>query len=187
MTATEPDGPPSTVVSESDRWAKDYQDFRHGRMARVQTAAQQWLGTITALLGLFGAATVVAGRTTVAALPPWEQLATFIGAILVYFLAGAAVLEGARATFGGLGLKPDGPSPVAPRTRWGRFKGILKKWWKPEALTGQLVDYIRTYEEKTDELRTHLHRSRLLGIAAAAMSGFLGCILLLFEVIAPKH
>jgi hypothetical protein len=90
-------------------WSENYQAFFHDRLGRTQSAAQQWLATITALLGLFSVAIVVGGGKSVSDLPHSQRLGVFVGAVVVYFLAFVSVLMGALATWGGLsGRTADG-------------------------------------------------------------------------------
>jgi len=42
-------------ADDSAAWIADYDDLQRARLTRVQSAAQQWLTTITALLGLLSA------------------------------------------------------------------------------------------------------------------------------------
>jgi hypothetical protein len=86
-------------------WAGDYDKLVHGRLERVQASAQQWLSTITALLGLFSAAIVVGGATSVGDLSMSARRLVFAAAVTVYTLAFLAVVLGAAATFGGLGTR----------------------------------------------------------------------------------
>jgi len=86
-------------------WASDYDKLVHGRLERVQASAQQWLSTITALLGLFSAAIVVGGANSVSDLSTSARRLVFAGAVTVYTVAFLAVVLGAAATFGGLGTR----------------------------------------------------------------------------------
>ena len=92
-------------ASDQEQWVGDYESFRHGRLERVQASAQQWLATITALLGLFSAAVVVGGGSSVSDLSAAERKVVFVVAVVVYSAAFVAVVIGAMATFGGLGLR----------------------------------------------------------------------------------
>ena len=196
-------------VTEAQRWADDYQDFVHTRMTRVQTAAQQWLVTMTALLGVFSAITVLGGPATIDTTPTgaaqWVVLSL---AGLVYLLAFAAVCYRALATFGGLGLRPttaperayagdaaavqtwpaSDPVRLADEvTRLARMRRDTprQEWWNARPLSGGIRAYIDSYEFKTNTLRANLHRSRILGIAAAILSGVLAWTLLLLRVLHP--
>jgi hypothetical protein len=193
----------------NDRWQEDYEDFIHGRMVRVQAAAQQWLVTMTSLLGLFSAVVVVGGGNAIEKVPHGIAQATIVAlAAVVYILAFVAVYQGAKATFGGLGLRPagseerayakeasglqndDGPHDLAPlaeiegRIRKKQGLDQWREWWSPPPLLGGVHAYVETYEHKTNRLRTHLHRSRVLGIVASVLSGVLGWALLLLRATA---
>ena len=170
------------TTSEDERWAADYQDFVHTRMARVQTAAQQWLVTMTALLSVFSAVVVVGSPATIDTTPAGAARWIILGlAGVVYLLAFAAVYKGARATFGGLGLSQS--TEDSARLIQSGFGARLAKWWNPEPISGDVAAYRNEYETKTNTLRTHLHRSRVLGISAAILSGVLAWTLLLLRVI----
>jgi hypothetical protein len=91
-------------AGDSDRWLADYDTFRHTRLERVQGSAQQWLGTITALLGLFSAAIVVSSSTVSGLSDGWRRF-VFVSAVVLYSFVLLGVGFGAWATFGGLGLR----------------------------------------------------------------------------------
>ncbi|MBN9099332.1 MAG: hypothetical protein J0I49_14635 [Pseudonocardia sp.] len=198
-------------VAEAQRWTDDYQDFVHTRMIRVQAAAQQWLVTMTALLGVFSAVTVLGGPTTIDTAPAGAAQWIVLGmAGLVYLLAFAAVYYGALATFGGLGLRPATPQErdyardaaalqtcpdssntdqlAADVTRLARLRRATprQEWWRARPISGGVRAYIDSYEFKTNTLRANLHRSRVLGISAAILSGVLAWTLLLLRVLHPS-
>jgi hypothetical protein len=95
---------PPAPSSDSDRWLADYEKFRHSRLERVQGSAQQWLGTITALLGLFSAAIVISSSAVSGLSDGWRHF-VFVSAVLLYVVVLLGVGFGAWATFGGLGLR----------------------------------------------------------------------------------
>ena len=196
----------SIPQEERERWAADYQEFVHTRMARVQAAAAQWLTTMTALLGVFSAVVVVGGSTTIDAVPVgWPRWSVLGLAAAVYALTFAAVYQGAQAGFGGLGVRP----PTAEEQSYERAARALQtdpppedaeqrsrelartrrctppsSWWYAQPLLGGPDAYAASYELITNTLRTRLHRSRVLGIAAAVLSGVLAWMVLLLHVLA---
>lgn len=55
-------GPAYNFPDEEDRrWETEAQDLRHTGLERVQTAAEKWTASLTALLGTFAAVSFVAG------------------------------------------------------------------------------------------------------------------------------
>jgi hypothetical protein len=191
-----------TATQEADSWKKDYDDFVHGRMARVQTAAQQWLVTMTALLGLFSTAIIVGGANTIDKVSLPQPLVIALAAV-VYLLALAAEIYGALATFGGLGLHPVSEderryAEIArelqhdcrdPKEQLKTAKKLRAKqhrlkteWihdnWSPLALVGGPNAYKDRYELRTNKLREYLHRSRVLGALAALAPGLLSFLVL---------
>jgi hypothetical protein len=108
--------------------------------------------------------------------------------MLVYGLTFIAVVFGAGATFGGLGLGL--PPPALPDKLKGLLPGRLLpvsaelwKLWKPTPLADALPTYSwERYKQHqlgmADRLRRYLHRSRLLGIAAALLAGALALVVL---------
>jgi hypothetical protein len=205
------------VDPDRERWEQDFRDFVHGRMARVQSAAQQWLVTITALLGLFSAAVVVGGGGSgIGKLPgAWPGVVVGLAAV-VYGVAFRAVWEGALATFRGLGVR----LPNEDETRYAAEAEKLRDWketdrneldralnraralaklstqgskwktfadmWSPPPLVGGVSAYRDRYELQTNSLRRHLHRSRVLGVLAAILSGALAWLVLLLNVVYPS-
>jgi hypothetical protein len=61
-------------------------------------------------------------------------------------------------------------------------KPPLKEWWSPTELAGNRRYTWETYRDhqlsQVDKLRTHLHRSRLLGIAATLFAAVLALVVL---------
>lgn len=233
---------------DTGQWDLDYQTFRHGRLERVQDSARQWLGTITALLGLFSAAIVVGGGNSVSDLSSTWRRVVFFAAVLVYALAFYSVGIGAAATFGGLGLRPpnvndldsyieretgkaDAAVDVARYYRNAAHRArpeqaaaqlelalaaeqqislrrhqvllaqarkkqlesvrerkvlagvaVVSSWWHTfwgsNAPNGDAFDYRFNYERQADKRRARLHKSRVFGILAAALSGVLAMTLL---------
>ena len=97
--------PAGSGNDDTASWVAEYDALAHGRLERVQGAAQQWLTTTTALLGLFSAAIVVGGTNSVSDLSQRGRASVFVAAFLVYAVAFLALVLGALATFGGLGVR----------------------------------------------------------------------------------
>jgi hypothetical protein len=176
--------------SEAAAWEREFQQFVHGRVALTQTGAQSWLAVMTTLLGLFSAVVVVNGSTAISELPvgPVGRVLVFGFAVLVYGLTFIAVIYGALATFGGLGLGLPGPPlpNTLNRLSPGPLRPVGKKlweWWTPTPMAHWLPilsgETYRIHQlPLADRLRRYLRRSRLLGIAAALLAGGLALMVL---------
>jgi hypothetical protein len=168
-----------------------------GRLSKVrawprshtQSAAQSWVGVMTTLLGLFSAVVVVSGGTTISELPVGTggKALVFVLAVITFGFAFTAVVNGAQATFGGGGL---GLTPKPPDKGWlmklpEGLRIRVVSWatlWRPLPLVGDPNYRWEIYRVRqltqADELRVHLHRSRLLGVIAALLAGSLALVVL---------
>ena len=171
-------GPSPRANPSGDGWAEDLENFVRGRVNRVQTAAQFWLGTMTTLLGLFSALIVFNGGQSLAELPVGTpvRIVLYVATVTVYCCAFGAVVLGARATFGGLTLaQGDEPATRTP-LRWVASK------WSPDSMDDPTDFGWREFREhqmaRADRLRTHLHRSRALGVLAILLAGLLALVVL---------
>ena len=72
--------PAGSGNDDTASWVAEYDALAHGRLERVQAAAQQWLTTTTALLGLFSAAIVVGGTNSVSDLSQRGRAFVFVAA-----------------------------------------------------------------------------------------------------------
>jgi hypothetical protein len=175
--------------ADAASWRREFQEWKHGRAARMQTSAQSWLGVMTTLLGLFSTVVVINRGTALSELPVGTvgRGLLFGLAVIAYGLAFAAVVSGALATFSGLGLG----LVTRPRLKgWlGRLPDPLRakavEWvtlWSPSPLAGHPDFRWETYRDhqlsQADKLRRYLHRSRLLGIAAAFLAAVLALVVL---------
>jgi hypothetical protein len=163
--------PPPEDRADAALWRGEFREFVRGRAARMQTSAQSWLGVMTTLLGLFSAVVVISRGTAISELPVgtgWRAV-VFALAVIAYGLVFTAVVMGALATFGGLGLGIGTKPP-------------LKEWWSPTELAGNRRYTWETYRDhqlsQADKLRTHLHRSRLLGVVATLFAAVLALVVL---------
>jgi hypothetical protein len=175
--------------TDATLWRDEFRNFVHGRVTHMQTSAQSWLGVMTTLLGLFSAVVVLSGGTTISQLPVGRlgRGLVFALAVIAFGLAFTAVVIGARATFGGLGL---GLRPKPPFTGWlgklpKRLQAKAATWWtfwSPLSLAAHPDFTWETYRNRqlrqADELRRYLHRSRILGIAAAFLAAVLALVVL---------
>ena len=162
--------------ADADAWQAELQTFVHGRLERGQKAAESWLAILTTLLGLFGAVVVLNGGRAISDIrggSGWRAAALIIAAI-VFGLAFAAIYEGLRATWGGLSGGGLWRTP-APGL-WNR----LRDEWSPGDLDLEHVtrEVFRDYNQRRSNLtRRYLHRSRILGVLAAAMAGALALLI----------
>jgi hypothetical protein len=180
------------AAPEAMAWTRELQDFTTRRLALVQTAAQSWLAVMTTLLGLVSVVAVLNHGTAISELPIGllGRAAVFAVAVVVYLLAFIAVVYGALATFGGLGLpKPqDAPSPAAAGSRRAQprqqapLHAKLHEWWTPIPDAGRpepgWEEYKRSRVRQADEFCRYLHRSRILGVLAALGVGVLAIVVL---------
>jgi len=70
------------------------------QLADIRTAAEKWLGGLTALFGLFGLAGVVTSRSTLTSLATGWQVVIAIGVVVSAGLAGLAIYRIYRAAYG---------------------------------------------------------------------------------------
>jgi hypothetical protein len=177
--------------SDAAEWRREYRQFVHGRVAQTQAQAQSWLGVMSTLLGLFSAVVVIGHGTAINELPVGTggRGLVFVLAVVAYGLAIRAVVYGAQATWGGLGLGPPpttGEATAQKRsTPPGQEDTGFRSWWSPTPLAEQLPsdtweEYRDSQLELADKLRRRLHRSRLLGVAAVLLAGILAMAVLGF-------
>jgi hypothetical protein len=186
----QPATPPKDEVGAA-AWKKEFEEFGPARVAQVNASAQAWLGIMTTLLGLFSAVVVLNQGSAIGELPIGRvgRGILFTLAVIVYGFAFIAVVYGAAAVSGGLGFGLERPSPPKSLTKWSKALGLsqpawhLWQFWNPEPLSPLPPNY--TWErfrqhrlERAETLRTHLHRSRLLGVAAAILAGVLALAVL---------
>ena len=109
--------------------------------------------------------------------------------MVAYGLAIRAVVYGAEATWGGLGLGPPPTTGEAtaqkPSTPPCQEDTGFRSWWSPTPLAEQLPsdtweEYKDSQLELADKLRRRLHRSRLVGVAAVLLAGILAMAVLGF-------
>jgi hypothetical protein len=162
--------------ADADAWQAELQDFVHGRLERAQKAAASWLVTLTTLLGLFGAVIVLNGGTAISGIRGgfgWRAAAVIIAAA-TFALAFAAIYEGLSTTFAGL---TGGGWSTHRHDLWRRLR---RAWSPPDSHPEQLTwDGFREWNQRRpNEIRRRLHRSRILGILAAAMAGLLALLII---------
>lgn len=169
--------------AEAAAWTEEYRAFLRGRVARVQGAAQTWLGIMTTLLGLFSLLVLLNQGQALGDLPvatSW-RVVLYVIAALAFGTAFAAVVLGARATFGGIGAAEGAGDSAAPGP-WARAAQWIRTKWSPEPLVMEWdrdwTLYRDRQQELSNHLRTQLHRSRLLGVLAALLVGLLALAVL---------
>jgi hypothetical protein len=158
----------SDTLKADASWNDNYQTFLNSRLERTQGAAQQWLTTITALLGLFSVAIVVGGGKSVSDLSDLQRWLVFLAAVIVYSLAFVSVLQGALATWGGLSRR------TADRKDLAKYmtdeKGMAEKADQDADEYKRAEDAVHAdakaaYRElataKEREAKMHWHQSRL--------------------------
>ncbi len=150
-------------------WQKAFDDFMVGRLQRIQSSAQTWLSVITSLLSLFSAAVVVGGGKSIKEIPggPAWRSVLFGWAAIVYIIAAAAVVYAASATFGGLSIRVEGTDSRSRLTRlWTPVDPPDLSHWTYQNYRAKCV-------AQAPKARKRLHRARILGLAAAGLSGAL--------------
>src|SRR5262245_30621939 len=173
------DDPVAETAAEAQAWTDDYHAFLRGRVASVQRAAQAWLGVMTTLLSLFSILVLLNQGQALGDLPigtGWLAVLYAVAA-LAFGLAFVALVLGARATFGGLGMGGDDSQAGGPAGLW----HSLHKEWKPDPVPVSWDRDWREYREhqaRADVLRKYLHRSRILGVLAAVVVGVLSLAVL---------
>jgi hypothetical protein len=85
-------------------WFRAYQNWRRGRLERVQASARVWLGVLTTLLGLLGSVVLFKGGDLITGVTRngWFQAVLIIVVGLVFASAVLALIAGGSATWGGL-------------------------------------------------------------------------------------
>lgn len=171
------------TAAEAAAWTEEYHAFLRGRVARVQNAAQAWLGIMTTLLSLFSILVLLNQGQALRDLPvatPWRVLLYLVAAI-AFGTAFVAVVIGARATFGGIGAGEATDNPVATPP-WMRAGEWIRTKWSPAPLRMEWDRDWGLYRDRQQELanrlRTQLHRSRVLGVLAALLVGMLALVVL---------
>jgi hypothetical protein len=171
---------PEDESADAAAWTRELREFVHGRVGLVHTSAQAWLGVLTTILGLFSAVVVIRGGTAISELPlgTLGRGLVFLSALVVYGLTFWAVVEGALATFGGLGLEAPEHAGSGMMNKLSRFRDRWMEAWRPPSLAKAMKEYRGKWYgdnqiQLADFLRTRLHRSRLLGIVAALLAGLL--------------
>ncbi len=153
----------------------ELQRFVHGRLERYQKAAESWLAILTTLLGLFGAVVVLNGGKAISDLHggvDWH-VAVFVIAATVFALAFAAIFEGLHATWTGL----SGGGLTTRREGW---RGVLLDQWWPQRIDVEHLELWKFHnymQNRPDDVRKRLHRSRILGTLSAAMAGVLALVI----------
>jgi hypothetical protein len=88
---------------DQDKWDDAARDFAIQTLTRVRATAEKWTGTISVLLGAFGASAVfVSPQTLGQSLPRPLTVVVYACLILVSLLAVAAISFGALAAQGGI-------------------------------------------------------------------------------------
>lgn len=128
---------------DQTEWDKAATEYAIGSLDRLRGAAEKWLGTMSTLIGLFGAVVVIGGPASLAEVqPPWARPVVLVGLGLAAILAAIGVLNGAFAVQG-----VDYP-------RWEGWNG----------------DRFAAYQLVNGDLTVrYLRRSRVFGILAAAL------------------
>jgi hypothetical protein len=187
----------SETQLDKDEWRQEYRKWVHGRVTETQKQAQSWLGVMSTLLGLFSAVVVISHGAAIDQLPAAIlRVLVYVFTILAYWLAFAAVVLGARATWGGLSLDPPSTTGEASAQEGSDPQGRLRKWfkwaWNPMPLAMQLpcdtwMEYKNKQLELADDGRKHLHRSRTLGVAGVVLAGILALTVLGFGALGPPQ
>jgi hypothetical protein len=82
-------------------WDKAATDWAIGSLDLLRDTAEKWLGSLSTLIGLFGAVVIIGGPETLADIQPRDARPWIFGALVVAsLLAGTAVLFGAFAAQG---------------------------------------------------------------------------------------
>ena len=98
-----PDPPALPPPLDQDKWDDAARDFAIQTLTRVRATAEKWTGTISVLLGAFGASAVfVSPQTLGQSLPHPLTVVVYACLILVSLLAVAAISFGALAAQGGI-------------------------------------------------------------------------------------
>jgi len=130
---------------DSAEWRDAFRHFIVGRVAQAQSQAQSWLGVISTLFGLFSAVVVINRGTTIDELHVGiaVQIVVFALAVITYALVFSAVVEGARATWSGLGLGVPAATKDAKAQKWSSRLDhpikLFKSLWNPPRLSDHLL------------------------------------------------
>lgn len=176
-------GPPAATPARDDlheAWASAYADYMVGRGARIQASAQSWLSVVTSLISFFSAALVLGSPAVNDLAPLPARITTFLAAGAILLLAVGAVVQAALASFGRLsiGTRPTGRGWLercASRVRQLWTPADPPSMWTPEEFT-------RAAQDKDPQQRKRLHRSRLLGLAAAIVAAALSLAILAWRL-----
>lgn len=191
-------GQDQRVVSEgqldTEDWRREYRQFVHSRVTTTQSQAQSWLGVMSTLLGLFSAVVVISHGTAINDLPVGTVRVLVFGvAVIAYGVAFTAVVFGAQATWGGLGLgRSSTTGEATAQERSGRPSRLRRgyQWsWNPPPLAEQLphdtwLEYKKYQLQLADKLRRRLHRSRTLGVLAVLLAAIVAMAVLGFGAFA---
>jgi hypothetical protein len=187
---------------ESHRWTSAYEKWQETRLERVQDSARVWLGVLTTLLGLLGSVVLLKGGDLVTSVTAnWVFQVLLIGLTTLVF-AGVvlAVILGGMATWGG--LQDITKSPPIDERRAAYYRSILPRavhgfanWLTfPRPITEghegpsnqpEWMNYRRSVLEGADIRRGFLHRSRTVGVVAAALIALLAVVAVIAGTVSP--
>jgi hypothetical protein len=154
-----PDPPALPPPLDQDKWDDAARDFAIQTLTRVRATAEKWTGTISVLLGAFGASAVfVSPQTLGQSLPHPLTVVVYACLILVSLLAVAAISFGALAAQGGI-----------PRA-WDN--------WNGDTYAAYIID-------NAGKAAGQLRLSRWLGGAAAVLVFTIGCAVLATKLAEP--
>jgi hypothetical protein len=99
-----PDGDGQSVRAASDESMLDAAQAARKAMVNdettIRSAAEKWIGAITALIGLFGLAGLVAGKDTFVGLPKDALRVMALAALVAVLAAASAIILANRAAYG---------------------------------------------------------------------------------------
>ncbi|MGY1778414.1 hypothetical protein ACI8AV_21390 [Geodermatophilus sp. SYSU D00804] len=122
-------------------WDKAAMDHAANSLVRIRTSAGTWVGTLTAVLGLFGGVTLVTGPRALADLGEGERIAVLIVVGLAGLVGATGIVIGSLAA-----------------------QGTAKLWedWSGDTFAAYLI-------QNGKSAATRLTVSRWLGVVAAAL------------------
>jgi hypothetical protein len=188
-----------------DRWEREFEDFTHKRLDRVQAAARAWLSVLATLLALLGSVVLIKGGSLITGITSSHgyRIALLVLVTAVFAAAILAVIGGGAATWGGLSDPSDDAERKVLRRETYRLWRVLSfpvlvfdlTWLRtvPDKKGGEKKDekkeawerFRDKYQWKAIRRRDYLHASRTLGVITAVLIGAVAVVAVFAGTFAP--